>query len=63
MINYQEDLLMFILLGILLFINNSVGIYLFRVNNGNTKAMCEMFLQLATRTPEWHQWHCSGCLY
>ena len=60
MINYQEDLLMFILLAVLLFINNSAGIYLFRVNNGNTRTMCEIFLQLTTNIPEPHQRRCSG---
>lgn len=54
MINYQEGLLMFIPLAFLLFINNSAGIYLFRVNNGNTRTMREIIL-MSTKIPERQQ--------
>ena len=37
------------------------GIYLFKVNNGNTKTKCEIFAELTIKTPpEWRQWSRSG---
>ena len=35
----------------LLVLFNSVGIYLFKVNNGNSR-MCEIYSKLAIKTPE-----------
>ena len=32
------------------------GIYLFEVNNGNTRAMCEISSKLTIKTPEQHLW-------
>ena len=31
---------------------NPDGIYLFKVSNGNTKAMCEICLKITRKTPE-----------
>ena len=36
------------------------NIYVFKVNNGNTRKRCEISSQLTMKTPEQHQWHCSG---
>ena len=36
------------------------GIYLFKVNNGNTRAMCEICLKLTTKKSKWRQWRRSG---
>ena len=36
------------------------NIYLFKVNNKNTRKRCEICLKLTIKTPEWHQWRCSG---
>ena len=36
------------------------GIYLVKVNNGNTKRRCEMFSKLITKTSERRQWCRSG---
>ena len=36
------------------------GIYLFKVNNGNTRAMCESCSKLKVKTPERRQWSHSG---
>ena len=33
-------------------LDNPVGIYLFKVNNRNTRARCEICLQLTIKTPE-----------
>ena len=35
----------------------SSRIYLFRENNRNTRAMCEICLKLTIKSPERHQWH------
>ena len=34
------------------------GIYLFKVNNGNTKAMCKICSKLTINTPERRHWSC-----
>ena len=31
---------------------NPAGIYLFKINTGNTKAMCEVYSKLTINTPE-----------
>ena len=36
------------------------GIYLFKFNNGNNKAISEICSKLTIKTLERHQWHCSG---
>ena len=36
------------------------GNYMFKVNYKNTRTRCEMCSKLAIKTPERHQWHCSG---
>ena len=33
----------------------SAGIYLLKVNNSNTKTICEICLKLIIKTPEWRQ--------
>ena len=33
-------------------VSSSTGIYLFKVNNGNTKTMCEICSKLTIKTPE-----------
>ena len=38
--------------------SNSVGIYLLKVNNRNTRASCEICSQLTIKTPERRHWHC-----
>ena len=35
---------------------NRAGIYLFKVNNGNTRALCEIYSKLTIKTPERRQW-------
>ena len=40
--------------------NNPTEIYLFQVNNANTKAMCEICSKLAIKTPERRHWRRSG---
>ena len=35
-------------------------IYLFKINNGNIRTMCEMCSKLTIKTPEWRHWHRSG---
>ena len=37
-----------------------VNIYLFKVNNRNTREMCEICSKLIRKTPEWRQWRLSG---
>ena len=37
-----------------------VGIYLFKVNNRNTRTRCEICLKLAIKTPEGRHWRFSG---
>ena len=39
---------------------NSVGTYLFKVNNGNTRAMFEVCSKFKSKTPKWHHWRRSG---
>ena len=39
---------------------NPTGIYLFKVNNGNTIRRFEICSKLTIKTPEWHQWGRSG---
>ena len=36
------------------------GIFLFKVNYGNTRAMCEICLKLTTKKSKWRQWGRSG---
>ena len=33
-----------------------IGSYLFKVNNGNTRSMCEIYSKLIVKTPEWRHW-------
>ena len=40
--------------------NNPTEIYLFQVNNANTKTMCEICSKLAIKTPERRHWRRSG---
>ena len=40
--------------------SNSVGIYLLKVNNRNTRASCEICSQLTIKTPERRHWRRSG---
>ena len=37
-----------------------VGIYLFKVNKGNTRTMCEIYSKLTIKTPERRHWPLSG---
>ena len=37
-----------------------VGIYLLRINNRNTRTMCEICSKLTMKRPELRQWRCSG---
>ena len=37
--------------------------FLFKVNNGNIRMMCEICLKLNIKTPERHQWRCSGVFF
>ena len=37
-----------------------VDIYLFKVNNKNTRTRCEICSKLTMKTPERRQWRCSG---
>ena len=47
----------FILLGFIRTIDyNPTGIYLFKVNNRNTRTMCEICSWLTIKTPERRQW-------
>ena len=39
------------------------GIYLFKVNNGNTRTMCEICSKLTIKTPERRHRHRFWCLY
>ena len=39
---------------------NSAGIYLFKVNNRNTRTRCEICSKLTINTPERRQWRRSG---
>ena len=32
------------------------SIHLLKVNNGNSRTMCEIFLKLIIKTREWRQW-------
>ena len=34
-----------------------IHIYLFKVNNRNTRTRCEVCLKLTLQTPEWRLWH------
>ena len=38
----------------------SVGIYLLKVNNRDTRARCEICSKLTIKTPERHYWRRSG---
>ena len=40
--------------------NNPAGNYMFKVNNRNTRATCEICSKLTIKTPERHQWRRSG---
>ena len=39
---------------------NPANIYLFKVNNRNTRKRCEICSTLTIKTPEWYQWCHSG---
>ena len=39
---------------------NVLGIYLFKVNNRNSRTRCEICSKLTIKTPERRQWHLSG---
>ena len=39
---------------------NPVDVYSFKVNNGNTRTMCEICSDLTIKTPEWRHWSRSG---
>ena len=41
----------------------SAGIYLFKINNRNTRAICEICLQLTIKTPERRHWRRSGFFF
>ena len=41
-------------------VNHPAGIYLFKVNNRNTRARCEICSKLTINTPERRQWRRSG---
>ena len=43
-------------------VNKPAVIYLFKVNNGNTRTMCESYSKLTTKTSERRQWRRSGIL-
>ena len=49
-------------LGVLLLYKTcySANIYLFKVNNRNTRKGCEVCSKLTIKTSEWRHWHCSG---
>ena len=52
----KSSFFQFILLGFIRTIDyNPTGIYLFKVNNRNTRTMCEICSKLTIKTPEW-QW-------
>ena len=54
--NFREDLTFN-----LRFFDNSVGIYMFKVNNRNTRSkMCEICSKLTIKTPEQRHWRRSG---
>ena len=38
----------------------AAGIYLFKVNNGNTGTMCEIYSKLTIKTSEWRHWRRSA---
>ena len=40
--------------------SNPAGIYLFKVNNRNTRTRCEICSRLTIKTPERRHWHRSG---
>ena len=40
--------------------NNSVGNYMFKVNNRNTRARCQICLKPTIKTPERRHWRCSS---
>ena len=40
--------------------NLPAGIYFFKVNNGNTRTMCEIISNLTMRIPERRQWRRSS---
>ena len=39
---------------------NPVGIYMLKVNNGNTRIRCEICSELTIKTPERRQWRQNG---
>ena len=39
---------------------NPANIYLFKVNNKNTRKMCKVRSKLTIKTPERGHWRCSG---
>ena len=40
--------------------NYTANIYLFKLNNRNTKIRCEIYSKLTIKTPERRHWHRSG---
>ena len=44
----------------IIFRSNPAGIYLFKVNNRNTRTRCEICSKLTINTPERRQWRRSG---
>ena len=45
---------------LILEVNHPAGIYLFKVNNRNTRTRCEICSKLTINTPERRQWRHSG---
>ena len=41
-------------------LDTPAGSYFFRVHNINTKKMCEIFLKLTAKSPEWRHWRRSN---
>ena len=39
---------------------STAGIYLFKVNNRNTRTIYEIYSKLTIKTPKWSQWRHSG---
>ena len=37
-----------------------VSIYLFKINNGNTQSLWQIYSKLTKKAPERHRWRCSG---
>ena len=41
-------------------VSNPVSICLFKISNGNIRAICEICSKFQIKTPERRQWRCSG---